>query len=145
MVNPQDVYVIVSALALALGAIGGIPQIFRWFTPKPSLKITELQLRGTERKNNYLLHLKVLNEAKWWRKNADAKHVRGDMMIIDKNHEQRSCRRLDILPLYLPPGISTSKEISFIGDFKSEEPYTIRVVVSCGEGVRTKEEITYQM
>jgi hypothetical protein len=144
MVSPQDIYLLVSALALALGAVGGIPQILRWLKPKPSLKIMEVEIQRTEKENHYKLHLKVINEIKWWRRRSDAKGVKSEMFIMDKNYEQQNGILNINLSNHLLAGAKVYKETVFHKNLKPKEPYTFIVVVSCDQGVRTQEKITYQ-
>ena len=144
MVNPQDIYLIATALALVLGAIGGVPQILKWFKPKPHLRIIEAEVQQTQEKNKYILHLKILNEARWLRRTSDATDVKIDTYIMDKNYEQWSASYGDLTP-YLLAHAKVSKEIPPHQNFKPGEPYTFIIVVYCAQGVGARKKITYLM
>lgn len=71
----EDISLLATALALILGTIGGVPQIKRWITPRPHLKIVKAEVGKEPSKNRHTLHVEVLNEKKWWRRDSDALDV----------------------------------------------------------------------
>jgi len=140
----EDIYLIVSAFALVLAAIGGIPQIRRWITPKPKLKIVETRIEEMPAENRNILHLEVQNEKKWWRRGCDATDVVAEWYIMDKDYEQWGATFNQVLSPYLMTGAKVSKEFSIVHRFRPEgNPHTIVVLVKCREDVRKRERITY--
>lgn len=139
----EDIYLIVSAIALALGAVGGIPEIMRWTKPKPRLRITKARIE-TMKDHRIKIHLEVKNEQKWWRRNSDASDVAAEWYMMDKNHEQWGGVFNQTVSPYLMAGTKVSREFSSVHAFKPEgNPHTVVILVRCAEGVLRREKITY--
>lgn len=112
----EDIYLIVSALALALGAVGGIPQIMRWLRPKPRLKITKANIEGSP-ESRIRIDIEVKNEEKWWGRNRDATFVTAEWYMIDKDHEQWGAVFNQTLSPYLSAGTKVSRQHSSAHSF----------------------------
>lgn len=139
----ESIYLIVSAIALGFGAVGGIPQIMRWMSRKPRLKIVESKIEGLQ-ESRIRIHLEVKNEKKWWGRNSDATYVTAEWLMVDKTHEQWGSVRNQVLSPYLPIGVKISQQFSSSHSFKSEgNPHTIFIFVKCREGIVRRKKITY--
>jgi hypothetical protein len=135
----------VSVFALALGAIGGIPQIRRWFKPKPRLRITRAQIEERPAMIGHVLQIEVRNKRQWWGRNRDAVDVVAGWYIMDKNFEQWSGTYNQILAPYLMAGAKVSKQFSGADRFNLEgNPYTIAILVSCREGAIVRKKLIYE-
>lgn len=143
LIKPEDIYLIISALALALGAVGGVPQIMRWMKPKPRLRIAKARIE--EKPGSRInIHLEVENERSWWRRNSDATYVTAEWYMMDKDHEQWGGVFNQTLSPYLMTGTKVSRQLSSAHTFKPEgNPHTIVIRVKCREGVLRRKKITY--
>ncbi len=141
--KPEDMYIIISAIALLLGAVGGIPEIIRWTKPKPCLRITKLRVEKSD-ESRIEIDLEVGNEQKWWRRTADATHVKAEWFMMDKNHEQWGGVHGQTVSPYLMVGTKVSKHLSSSHSFKPEgNPHSIIILVKCREGVLRRKRVTY--
>jgi len=143
VMKAEDIYLILSAFAVTIGAIGGIPQIMRWFKPKPNLKISKVFIeKKPDEKIN--IHLEVKNERKWWRRNQDAKYVEAKWFMMDKDRDQWGGVHSITLTPYLMTDTKISKTLNSAHHFRPEgSPHTIVVLVSCQEGVSSQKIINY--
>jgi len=139
----EDILLIVSAIALVLGAVGGVPEIVRWTKPKPRLRIAKSRVEKSEG-SRIVIDLEVQNEQKWWRKTADATYVTAEWYMMDRNHEQWGGVHNQIVSPYLMAGTKVSRQFSSTHSFKPEgNPHTIAILVKCEEGVQKRKKVTY--
>lgn len=151
-VSPENFYLIVSMVALILGAIGGIPQILRWFEAKPRLRIVDVKIgkywQSKEEKNAIGLGYDVVieNEKKFWGRNRDATKVEAEVYVTDKNHFQLGTTVNKSITPYLMAGMKIYKELSSTYMFNREgNPHTILLLVKCQEEVIKKKAISYKV
>lgn len=141
--SPESAYLIVSTIALVVGAIGGIPQIIRFVKPKPQLRISDTIIEGLPEKRIRIV-FNLENKEKRWRKNADATNVIAEYFVMDKNHEQWGGVHNVVLSPYLPAGVKLPKQLAHSHSFEpTGNPYTVVLLIRCDEGVARKEKLAY--
>jgi|YelNatPaOPRAMG01_1025707.scaffolds.fasta_scaffold12869_4 hypothetical protein len=139
----DDVLRIITSLLAILGAIGGIPQLIRWLRPKPHVKISS-RIEDLPEENCHKLHIEVLNEKKWWKRNKDAMHVIAQWYIMDKNKEHWGATYNQAISPYLGVGEKVHKEFKIVHRFNPEgNPHTIVILVKCDPDTQVKETITH--
>lgn len=138
----DDIIRIITTILAVLGSIGGIPQAIQWLRPKPHLKMKPIIEDLTE-ENYHMLHIEVLNEKKWWKRNKDARHVVADWYVMDKNSEHWGATYHQVISPYLGVGEKVYKNFKILHRFDQKgNPHTIVIIVRCDEGM-VKEKITH--
>jgi hypothetical protein len=135
---------LISTVALALGAIGGIPEIRRSLDPRSLLKVSVGQVTRTAQPMGYSVQVTVLNQKKRLRRTMDAVNVVSSAYILDRNHQQfLGIHNFNISP-YLMEGSQITKDMPFGFSFVTGESYTVIVLVACqGLTHYIRENISY--
>jgi hypothetical protein len=134
LVSAWNVFVtllpIVSALALTLGAIGGIPEIRRSINPKSFLKVRLGTVTSTAQPMGYSIGITVHNQKKILRRNMDAMSVTASIYLMDSSHQQfLGIHNANISP-YLMEGAKVTQNVPFSFSFQHGQTYTIIVLIA---------------
>lgn len=119
-----------------LGLVGGIPQLLKWITPKPHLKINDATINRIPNENHkFHLQLEVENERKSWKRNCDASDLVYEFYIMDKESIQRGSASGQTVAQHLLAGFKIKKEAEVFLSLPPEgNPYTVLFRIVCREG-----------
>ncbi len=109
---------VVSAIALALAATGGVPEIRRFMIPRPRLKVTIGEVTRTPQvTGSYNVRVTVLNERKRLRRTTDAENIVASLHVMDRSHQNwGAAHNINISP-YLMAGLSITRDLQHIHNF----------------------------
>ena len=136
---------VVSAIALALAATGGVPEIRRFMFPRPRLKVMIGNVtRTSQTTGGYNLQVTVLNQRKRLRRTTDAENIIASLLVMDRSHQNwGAAYNISISP-YLMAGLSITKDLQHIHNFVTGEEYTIVLLVGCNQlSYRIRATTTY--
>ena len=129
---------------IVLGIIGAVPQIRKWFKPKPHLVLQLVNLKLLSPHRMYRLNLVLSNDARFLRRTVDATKVDLEYHVIDANYEQRVGFGTFHLSRKLPIGESVNIAIDFHPSCKEEyNHHPLILTISCEEGQKIKHEISF--
>ena len=124
---------VVSAIALVLAATGGVPEIRRFMSPRPRLKVTIGGVTRTSQPMGYAVRVTVLNEKKRFRRTTDAENVVASVHIMGSTHQDWGAAYNIIMSPYLMSGLSITKDLQHGHNFVTAQEYTIVVLVGCNQ------------
>jgi hypothetical protein len=148
----QTIGVIIASILGIIGAVGGIPQLMKWFAPKPHLRL--LYGRVVPKSNNpklrddkQMLQYAVENINKRWAKNADATEVNIVFHVIDKDNRQRgegfTCFTSHCLGIgeNIPREYEINPETLLVKP--QGNPHTLVFKITCKEKATAESRISY--
>ncbi len=142
----ESIEVLVVSISLIFGLAGGIPQIFRWIKPKPTLAIVDAKISRLPDENyKYRFHLEVENKKLSTRRNGAASNITFDFYVIDKDGLQKGGTFDQVITQYLLAGIKVAKETDVYLSLPPDgNPYTVVFRAVCREGQTTIKRVAFE-